>query len=171
MLTNLNMKNMQLVRNKKQKAKKLSIFLLILVLLSVVYAGLSIVGYETYNSEYQRDLSRAQAGMQHLQMAEALLKALPKNPFDAQTVSQAQHEFVAASNAFIQVNDDLQSLPGMSTSIPVYGHLLRAAGNSGRALILGPCGRRLALMGLLAVFWNRRRAIKCAHANGSESQK
>src|SRR5258706_7947816 len=121
------MNNKQLLRSKKQKAKKLYIFLLILVLLSVVSAGLSVVGYETYNSEYQRDLSLAQAGMQHLQKAETLLKALPKNPFDAQTANQAQHEFAAASLSFGQVNDDLKSLPGISTSIPVYGSRLRAA--------------------------------------------
>src|SRR5258708_22422132 len=65
--------------------------------------------------------------MQHLRMAETLLKALPINPFDAQTASQAQHEFAAASLAFGEVNDDLKSLPGISTSIPVYGPRLRAA--------------------------------------------
>src|SRR5258706_4329136 len=121
------MNNKQLLRSKKQKAKKLYIFLLILVLLSVVSAGLSIVGYNTYNSEYQRDLSLAQVGMQHLQMAETLLNALPKNSFDAQTASQGQQEFAAASLAFGQVNDDLKSLPGISTSIPVYGPRLQAA--------------------------------------------
>jgi hypothetical protein len=121
------MKNMQFVRDKKQKAKKLYIFFVIPVLLSVISAGLSVVGYKTYYAEYQRDFSLAQLGMQHLRTAEMLLKALPNNPFDAQTASQAQHEFVAASNAFVQVNDDLKSLPGMSTSIPVYGPRLRTA--------------------------------------------
>src|SRR5437588_9068054 len=103
------MKNKQFMRSKRQKTKKFYILLLILVLLCVVEAGLSVAGYNTYNSEYQRDLSLAQVGIQHLQMAETLLKALPKNPFDAQTTSQAQHEFAAASIAFEQINDDLES--------------------------------------------------------------
>ena len=113
---------------RKKKTKKLYIFLLIFVLLSVVSGGLSVIGHHgTNNADYLRDLSLAQMGMQHLRMAETQLKALPKNPLDAQTASQAQHEFVAASNAFVQVNDDLKSLPGISTSIPVYGPRLRAA--------------------------------------------
>ena len=127
MTSNLNMNNTRLVKGKKQKVKKLFIFFLILVLLSVVSAGLSVVGYMTYTADYHRDFSLAQGGIQHLQMAEMLLNALPKNPFDAHTVSQAQHEFVAASIAFVQVSDDLHALPEMTTSIPVYGSRLRAA--------------------------------------------
>lgn len=122
----MDMKNKQLVRSKKQKAKKL-IFFLIFVLLSVASTGLSVIGYETYNADYQRDLSLTQQGMQHLRMAETLLKALPINPFDALAASKAQHEFAAASITFVKVNDDLKLLPGISTSIPVYGPRLRAA--------------------------------------------
>jgi len=66
-------------------------------------------------------------GMQHLRTAETILKMLPKNPFDAQSVSQAQHEFAASLAAFVQVDNDLKSLPGISTSIPVYGARLSAA--------------------------------------------
>ena len=121
------MKNEQFVRSKKKKAKKLYIFFLILALLSIVIAGGSAVEFNTYNADYHRDLSLAQVGIQHLRTAETLLKALSNNPFDAKIVSQAQHEFVAASISFVQVNADLKSLPGISTSIPVYGPLLRAA--------------------------------------------
>src|SRR5439155_24764187 len=39
----------------------------------------------------------------------------------------AHNEFVASTNALVEVDDGLQSLPGMSTSIPTYGPLLRAA--------------------------------------------
>ena len=95
--------------------------------LIVVSAGLSVLGYKTYNADYQRDLSLAQVGKQHLMMAEKLMKTLPSNPFDASTVTQAQHEFAAASTAFVQVNDNLKSLPGISTSIPAYGPRLQAA--------------------------------------------
>ncbi|HYT44150.1 MAG TPA: DUF4012 domain-containing protein, partial [Methylomirabilota bacterium] len=127
MVDNLNMKNKHLLRSKKQKAKKFYIFSLILALLSIVIAGISAVEYNTYNAEYQHDLSLAQVGMQHLQVAETLLKALPQKLFDAQAASQAQHEFAAASLAFVQLNEDLKSLPGMSTSIPMYGLRLQAA--------------------------------------------
>ena len=47
MISNLNMNNKRPVKGKKQKMKKLSIFFLILVLVSVVSTGLSVVGYET----------------------------------------------------------------------------------------------------------------------------
>jgi hypothetical protein len=65
--------------------------------------------------------------MQHLRTAETLLKTLSKNPFDTQSVSQAQHEFAASSAAFGQVDNDLKSLPGISTSVPVYGARLSGA--------------------------------------------
>src|SRR5260370_9606479 len=112
---------------RKQKTKRRSLFLIIIILLSIVSGGLSVVGYRTYTADYHHDVSLAQVGIQHLQTAQTLANALPKDPFDAQTVSQAQHEFVAASNAFGQVNDDLRSLPGVSTYIPGYGPRLRAA--------------------------------------------
>ena len=119
--------NEQPAQSKKQRARKLSIILLIFVLLGAVSTGLSVLGYETYTTDYHRDVSLAQLGMHHLQKAEALLKALPTNPFDAQAVSQAQHEFASASLAFVQVNDNLRSLPAIATSLPVYGLRLRAA--------------------------------------------
>src|SRR5258708_6964388 len=124
---NVNMKGKQLVRGGKQKLKKFYIFILTLELTCGVGAGLSVGGYQTYSGDYHRDLSLAQVGMQDLRTAEALLKTLPKNPFDAQSVSQAQHEFAASSVAFVQVDNDLKSLPGISTSVPVYGTRLSAA--------------------------------------------
>jgi hypothetical protein len=123
----VNMKKRELATSKRQRAKKFRIFLLIFVLLSIVSAGLTVVGYETYSPRYQQDLSLAQQGMQHLQQAETLLKALPENPLDAQTVGRAQREFAAASAAFVQVNDDLKSLPGVLVAVPVYGARLQAA--------------------------------------------
>src|SRR6266446_2026033 len=115
--------------NKRNKLpKKLYIFfLLTLALLCGGDAVLSVNGYQQYSGIYHRDLSLAQVGMQHLRTAETILKMLPKNPFDAQSVSQAQHEFAASLAAFVQVDNDLKSLPGISTSIPVYGARLSAA--------------------------------------------
>ncbi len=121
------MKDKQPMKGKRQKSKKLYIFILTLVLLCAVGSGLSVVGYRTYNASYHHELSLAQMGVQHLRMAETLLKTLPKDPFDAQSVNQAQHEFTAGLSAFVQVDNDLKSLPGISTSIPVYGVRLRAA--------------------------------------------
>ncbi len=127
MVGNVDTKDKLLTKSRKQKSKKLSIFLLTFALLCIVGAGLSVVGYQTYSGNYHRDLSLAQLGMQHLQKAETLLKMLPKNPFDAQKVSQAQEEFSASLAAFVQVDNDLKSLPGISESLPVYGSRLSAA--------------------------------------------
>lgn len=115
------------VQSKKQKLKKLYIFVAALMLVCALGSGLSFAGYQTYNTNYHRDLSLAQEGMQHLRMAETLLKALPQKPFDSQSVSQAQQEFAAASTDFVQVDHDLSSFPGISTLVPVYGSRLRAA--------------------------------------------
>jgi Protein of unknown function (DUF4012) len=123
------MKDKQHVKGKRQKSKKFYIYLLTLLLLCVVGSGLSVVGYRTYHTSYQHELSLAQTGVQHLHTAETLLKALAKNPFDARGVNQAQHEFAAGLTAFVQVNNDLKMLPGISTLIPVYGVRLRAALN------------------------------------------
>jgi len=121
------MKDKQPVKGKRQRLNKFHIFVLTLVLLSIVGSGLSAAGYQTYHTGYQHELSLAQTGAQHLRMAETLLKALPKNPFDTQSVNQAQHEFAAGLTAFVQVDNDLKTLPEISTSIPVYGVRLRAA--------------------------------------------
>ena len=115
------------VRSKKRKSKKLYIILTVFMLVCMLGSGLSIFGYQTFNTDYHRELSLAQEGIQHLRTAEALLKALPQKPFDSQSVSQAQQDFAIASTNFLQVSHDLSSLPGISTSIPVYGSRLSAA--------------------------------------------
>lgn len=115
------------VRSKKRKSKKLYIILSVFILVCMLGSGLSIFGYQTFNTDYHRELSLAQEGIQHLRTAEALLKALPQKPFDSQSVSQAQQDFAAASTNFLQVSHDLSLLPGISTSIPVYGSRLSAA--------------------------------------------
>jgi hypothetical protein len=115
------------VHSQKRKAKKFYVFTLLFLLLFVLGSVCSVVGYQRYNVQYHSALSLAQVGIKHLQTAAALLQALPKNPLDARTVSQAQREFSAASTNFVQLNNELQSLPGLSTLIPVYGSRLSAA--------------------------------------------
>jgi len=121
------MKDKQPMKGKWQKSKKFYILVISFVLLCIVGSGLSVVAYPTFNASYHHELSLAQVGVQHLHTAETLLKALPKNPFDARSVNQAQHEFAAGLTAFVQVDNDLKTLPGISTFIPVYGVRLRAA--------------------------------------------
>jgi Protein of unknown function (DUF4012) len=115
------------VKGKKRKAKRFYFFLIALALLGMIGTALADIGYHTYSATYQKDLSLAQAGVQHLRTAETLLKALPENPFNSQSVSQARGEFADAFAAFSQINNDLKSLPGISTSLPVYGSRLDAA--------------------------------------------
>jgi Protein of unknown function (DUF4012) len=117
------------VRRKKQKPKRPYVLLVFLLLLffTVVGSVLAAVGYEVYTPQYHRDLSLAQQGEQHLQKAESLLLTMQQNPFNDQVVSQTQQEFTAAETNFAQLNTSLNSLPGVSTSIPVYGTRLSTA--------------------------------------------
>src|SRR5947209_4234966 len=113
---------MQNMRRSKKRYVLIGILLLVFIFGSV----LSVVGYLLL-TRYRNDLSQAQTGIQHLQKAATLLAALPKNPLDAEVIGQAQHEFASSLTNFVQLHDDLRSLPALSTSIPVYGTRLRAA--------------------------------------------
>ena len=123
------------------KSKKFYLFIFTLLLLSGVGSGVSLVGYQRYNTTYHSYMSLAQTGIRHLQTAETLLKALPRNPLDAHAVSQAQHEFAAASTDFVHLANDLKSLPAISMSIPVYGARLSAAFRRPRSRDLHPRNR------------------------------
>src|SRR6266446_7289053 len=118
----MKMENRQRVQDKKQKFYLVALPILLLL---VILAGSGVVGYQTYSAKYHNYVSLAQTGIQHLRTAATLLETLPRNPFDSQHVSQAQHEFAAASTVFIQLDNDLTSLPGISTYVPVYGAQLR----------------------------------------------
>src|SRR2546423_3029780 len=119
--------NMEGVRVKRRRSKK--VYLLIAILLCVFMGGsvFGAVEYLAYDGMYHRDVALAGTGLQHLQKAEALLVALPKKPLDAPHVNQAQHEFASGWIALVKLNNDLKSLPGYLTSLPVYGSRLRAA--------------------------------------------
>jgi len=124
---NLKMEASQNVKGKKQKAKKLYLVAAILVLLGAVGSIFSVAEYQTYNAQYHKDVSLAQEGIQHLRTGVTLLEALPRSPLDSQAVDKAKHEFAFASTFFVHLDTDLQSLPGISMSIPTYGPRLRAA--------------------------------------------
>ncbi len=114
-------------KSKKSRSKRFYIITCSFLLLLVVGAGFSFHLYQTYSATYHNDVSLAKTGAQHLQNALTLLQTLPKNPLDEHTVSQAQHEFTASLMIFTQLYQDLQSLPGIATSIPSYGTRLTSA--------------------------------------------
>src|SRR5712692_2932203 len=94
----------QPAKGKKHKSKRVYLFISLFIFLCMLGSGLSVVGFQTYNVNYHRELALAPVAVRHLQTAEGFLKALLQRPFDAQSVSQAQHEFAAASTAFVQVD-------------------------------------------------------------------
>ncbi len=102
------------------------------------------VQYLAYGGMYHRDAVLAQTGAAHLEKALTLLVSLRNNPLDAGVVNQAQREFAAALPAFVQINNDLKSIPGIDTFIPVFGsqlsavlHLVPAAIGLSQAGIVG----------------------------------
>src|SRR6266702_3891559 len=115
----------QSVQGKRRRYKKFCLIALPILLLSV--HGGSGTAIAVYHARYSKYASLAQTGIQHLRTAATLLETLPKNPLDALTVSQAQHEFATAMTTFVQLDDGLKSLPGISAFIPVYGARLSAA--------------------------------------------
>lgn len=97
------------------------------LLLCLTLTGVSIFGFQSYSTIDQNVMSLAHTGVNHLRTAETLLKTLPKNPLDTHTIDQAQSEFTTALTTFVKLDNDLKSLPTISTSVPVYGSRLSAA--------------------------------------------
>ena len=126
----------------KRKSTKKWVLLSIALCMLVSGSIAGVAGYLALSGMYQRDMALAQTGLQHLQKAESLLAELPENPLDVDKVNQAQREFAAGLPPLIQINHDLQSLPGITTSIPVYGSRL------GSALRLLPIAIGLAQAGV-----------------------
>ncbi|HYU76085.1 MAG TPA: hypothetical protein VEL31_25720, partial [Ktedonobacteraceae bacterium] len=118
------------VRRRKRKSKKRFVLTGILLFLILASSGSSLAGYLVYNTytvRYHTDLSLAQAGMQDLQKAQALITIWLHRPFDAQPIRQAKQECASALKTFELLNGDLQSLPGFARQVPVYGARLSAA--------------------------------------------
>src|SRR5947209_10798992 len=137
----------QILKSKRRRSKKfyiLTSILLFVLVLGFIASPIGYHEYSLYNAEYHSDMSLAQAGIQHLRTASTLLNTLQKNPLSAPTLKQAQHEFTAAASNFVQLDKNVQALPAISTSIPVYGtrisaalHVLPLAIEASQAGILG----------------------------------
>src|SRR5215470_11228878 len=112
------------VQPRKHKPKRHYVFigiLLFLFLAGSISSALGYLLYHTYDARYQRDLSLAQAGIQHLQKAEALLAAWRQKVLDPQFGSQGESEFATALKNFSLLNSDLTALPAFAKQVPVYG--------------------------------------------------
>ena len=115
------------VKGKWRKSKKFYVFLFILLLMSILAPVFAIVGYQAYNANYHRYLALAGVGMQNLRTGANLLERLAQDPLDAGTIEHARLEFAAAHTTFVQLDNGLESIPGIAMLIPVYGVRLQAA--------------------------------------------
>jgi len=104
---------------------------------------IAVLQYQSYIALYHKDVSLAQGGEQQLKNAATSLQALTKNPMDAATALLAQREFSSAYTTFSQVNNDLKSIPGIGTLLPVYGSRLNTA------LRLAPLAVEMSQSGIL----------------------
>lgn len=102
-------------------------FIFALILVCTFGSVFSVIEYQAYSAKYHRDMSLAREGIQYLRTATGLLEALPRNPLDLHTVQEAQRQFASALTIFVQLDNDLKSLPGVNMSIPMYGARLSAA--------------------------------------------
>src|SRR5258708_5333611 len=111
---------------KRQKINKSYLITGVLVFLLFCTLSSAFLGIEA-RSTYHTDMSLAKEGIQHLRTGLTLVEGLSHNPFDAHAVQNAQHEFTSALPIFVQLNNDLKFLPGISTSIPGYGTRISGA--------------------------------------------
>ncbi len=121
-------KRVKRVRKSRRNRKK--VLLLVLCVLFLLAGGattLSLFLYQTGSSIYNRSQQQAKDGVQQLRVAEQSLLALQHNPFDVQAIRQARQAFVRAENDFAQLQVTMQSVPGISTLLPVYGSRIAAA--------------------------------------------
>ena len=109
------------------KKPYLLVAVLALFLPGTICPALLVVGNQTY----QRDMSLAREGVQHLRTGVTLLEGLSQSPktFDRLAVAtqNAQREFAAASIIFARLNSDVKLLPGIGMSVTAYGKRLHAA--------------------------------------------
>jgi hypothetical protein len=114
-------------RSRQNRKKYLLLALCILFALTSSGTILSLLLYQTGSATYQRSLAQARDGMQQLHIAEKFLGELQHNPFDVEAVGQARQAFVSAGNDFGQLQVTMQTVPGISMLVPVYGSRIAAA--------------------------------------------
>lgn len=114
-------------RVKKQNFKKWYLLAFVFLLLCMIGAGFSFDAYQTYSASYREDVSLAQGGIQYLRQAQTLLTGLSQASSHTDAVSQAHHQLFAALTQFVRLEHNLNSLPSISTSLPIYGMRLQAA--------------------------------------------
>jgi serine/threonine protein kinase len=137
----LNGVDKQSIKGTRKRARR-PYFVAFALLLLLCGSLFSLVEYQTYSAKYHDDMSLAREGIQHLRTGVLLLETLQQNPFDAPTVQKARQEFSAALMISSQLDSELKSLPGIITSVPVYGARLSAA------LHLLPLAIEVAQMGV-----------------------
>lgn len=114
-------------KRRKNRKKYLLLAACILFLLAGSATILSTVLYQSGSATYHRSLTQARDGMQQMRVAEKSLAELQHNPFDVNAVNQARQAFVAAGNTFGQLQGTMQTVPGVSTLLPIYGPRIAAA--------------------------------------------
>lgn len=116
-----------LAKWKKRRVSRRKLILCVLAIILCASVAPIIHLYQGFAGQYASAMSLAQGGAQHLENAITMLKTLPNNPFDTHTISQSQNEFASAGADFNLLDQQLHSLPGISTSAPVVGTRLSAA--------------------------------------------
>ena len=115
------------LRARKKSRRAWRWFAIALLLSSAAGTLLAVAAYQHYSALYRQDMAVAQDAEQRLRAAEALLNTLPKNPFDTATLTRARQEFAAAGQDFTRLEASLNTLPAISTALPVYGARVAAA--------------------------------------------
>ena len=128
------------VRRKRRRHKRRIALLLVLVLLLLAISSSAVIGFLAYNT-YQRDLSLAQTGMQHMRTAVTLLESLQAQPLSPRTVERTQQEFVGALSDTQAIEASLTNLSGTAGLVPIYGpRLVTAIHLSGLAVDVSQAG-------------------------------
>ncbi len=115
------------VQRNPRRSKKRLVALAVLAVLLLVTSGSAVVVGILADTTYHRDLSLANAEVQHLRSAFTLLESLQKQPFASQTVEQAQQEFVSALGDGQSLSKSLASFSGVASILPVYGQRVISA--------------------------------------------
>ncbi len=110
-----------------KRRRRLLLSIIGIVFLLCAISSTTFVGYQMSVSQYRQDTSLANEGVQHLQQVETIFKGGSQHLFELNTIDSVQHEFGSAESDFTRLQANLQSVPGVSTHLPVYGGELQAA--------------------------------------------